>query len=319
MKKVILFPENNECKIIKNALEKLDTYKVLYDENDSSADIIVFCDNIQNISWDIYKEKIKWAEKYNMQIILSDSIYKYLNIDVANYTLPKENLPDVKDMNLFYELPIPVILVMGQGKNCDKFSVQLKLVQCFTAYGYKTSLLSSNSLAKFFHYDKLPNFLYDEEISFEKKIIMFNHFLYEYVKNNQPDVLVIGCPGGIMEINEFEKNHFAEIPLIINSSVKADIGILCLYSYPHIPTMYFEKMKLLTEYKYDIEVDYFCISNQEYRSNSETQEIDYLFLNANNDMKQYENLKNVYATNNISIEAITEDIIKQLSDIPNII
>ena len=150
MKKVILFPENNECKIIKNALEKLDTYKVLYDENDSSADIIVFCDNIQNISWDIYKEKIKWAEKYNMQIILSDSIYKHLNIDVANYTLPKENLPDVKDMNLFYELPIPVILVMGQGKNCDKFSVQLKLVQCFTAYGYKTSLLSHKFSCKIF-------------------------------------------------------------------------------------------------------------------------------------------------------------------------
>lgn len=319
MKKVILFPENNECKIMKNAIEKLDTYKVLYDVNDSSADIIVFCDNIQNISWDIYKEKIKWAEKCNMQIILSESIYEHLNIDIANYILPKENLPDVKNTNLFYEIPVPVILVMGQGKNCDKFSVQLDLVECFKTYGYKINLLSSNSLSQFFHYDKLPNFLYNEKISFEKKIIMFNHFLYEYVKNNTPDVLVIGCAGGIMEINEFEKNHFSEIPLIISSSVKADIGILCLYSYPYIPEMYFEKMKLLTQYKYDTEVDYLCISNQEYRSNSETQEIDYLFLKENNDINQYKNLKNVYGTDNKSIESITENIIKQLSDIPNII
>ena len=78
-------------------------------------------------------------------------------------------------------------------------------------------------------------------------------------------------------------------------------------------------MKLLTQYKYDTEVDYFCISNQEYRSNSETQEIDYLFLEDHNDINQYKNLENVYGTDNKSIKSITEDIIKQLSDIPNII
>ena len=169
MKKVILFPENNEYKIMKNAIEKLDAYEVLYDVNDSSADIIVFCDNIQNISWDIYKEKIKWAEKYNMQIILSESIYKYLKIEGINYTLPKEHLLDVKNTNLFYEIPVPVILVMGQGKNCDKFSVQLDLVECFKTYGYKINLLSSNSLSQFFHYDKCLIFYITKKFLLRKK------------------------------------------------------------------------------------------------------------------------------------------------------
>ena len=108
--------------------------------------------------------------------------------------------------------------------------------------------------------DLLPEFIYDPNLSFEKKIYSFNHHVYSVFKEKRPDLIVIGVPGGIAPLNNNVHNHFCEIPLIISSALQIDSGILNLYLYNEYPEELFGNFMDYCIRKYRIPIDAFCIT-----------------------------------------------------------
>jgi len=126
-----------------------------------------------------------------------------------------------------YEIDTPIIAVIGQGKNCDKFKTQL-LLKAVIDNEYITKTVATNALGVLFGCYTLPSFLYSN-LPFQDKIVRFNYFIYKLSKSKGLDVIILGIPEGIAPFKKKEFHHFAEFPLIAASAVQIDLAILTTY------------------------------------------------------------------------------------------
>ena len=69
--------------------------------------------------------------------------------------------------------------------------------------------------------------------------VSYTHLIHTKVKQQEYDVILVGCPGGVSEFEKYETNYFGELPLIISNALDVDIGFLALYrlSLIHILTV----------------------------------------------------------------------------------
>lgn len=121
----------------------------------------------------------------------------------------------------------------------------------------------------------LPGFLFSEDLSFQKKIEMFNEWIYELQDGREADVIVLGYPGGILPLNEIEPNHYGEVPLVISNAVISDTGILAEYGAFKQDAETEQKMKELCFVKYNTVISGFAVSQNYYKTNYEERKVRY--------------------------------------------
>lgn len=143
---------------------------------------------------------------------------------------PDEMCEDIEE-NLL-DLPVPCITVLGAGEECNKFATQLGIVRYFKKKGYNVAFFGTKEYTSLFGFGTLPSFLF-EAGSQRNKILKLNHYVYDNVKKNHADLVVIGCPGAIMRDNPFKFKEYGELAFVIGNAVKADISVLSLYSAPY--------------------------------------------------------------------------------------
>lgn len=217
------------------------------------------------------------------------------------------------DTNKLFDIPVPVIAVLGLGEHCSKFEVQLLFKKVLSNMGYNAVYLCTNVLGSLFGMFTLPEFLFDNKETFEEKTIRFNHYVYNLYKTILPDVIVIGMPGGIMPLGNKQHNYFGEIPLIISNSLSVDIGILNSY-FPHrIDQEYLTRLHAYCFYKYNIPIEAFCIARQKLEFNMETDEYEFFYLNSLFLSKYYPNCSGLNdLVINLTKEYEVENTIKEL-------
>ena len=187
----------------------------------------------QKIQWDIVMtdtEKrvtngIRLREKIYAGLALLDKIQ--IDRDKVCILQESELSDEVVSPNK-KEIDIPVISVMGLGENCDKFQLQVKIKKVIEKQGYRVLALCSNVLGGFLGMENLPGFLYSKFMSYPEKIIALNHWIHTKVKQQEYDVILVGCPGGVSEFEKYETNYFGELPLIISNALDVDIGLFWL-------------------------------------------------------------------------------------------
>ena len=125
-----------------------------------------------------------------------------ISISKANihFLQDETNLPQ-NDIKSLKEIETPVLTVLGLGENCDKFNIQIKTKYIIEKQGYKVLSIFSNPLGAFLDGEILPGFLYSKSLSFPEKIKMFNFWIYDLQEKYKPDIIVIGCPSGIAELD----------------------------------------------------------------------------------------------------------------------
>lgn len=346
---IAMYPYNQESKIILQFRHLLNNYEIvsvithrmqnarkkileeMYCGDDLNeafkyADALLLCDNVERIGHSGYENVVQYALQTHKQIIFKLSlkaiVEKFSSENVDNVFLNNLVSHSLKHHSKKYKISIPIISVMGLGENCDKFKVELGLWDGLKNRGYNVMLFGSNNLCRLFGVEVYPDFLFDEGISFCEKVIRFNHYLYEKICLGKPDIIILGCPGGIMEINEFEYNYFGETALIIANSVKCDVGIVCSYMYPSYSADLFKKINKFCYYRLNCEKNYFCVSAQEFRTDFEKCQIQYLFMEEYMDKKvqelllKDENLLDlqIYNTWDLkSIETLMDTIVDDLS------
>ena len=74
----------------------------------------------------------------------------------------------------------------------------------------------------------LPGYLYSKIKSCPEKIIALNHRIHTKVKEQENDVILGCCPGGVSELEKYERNYLGEFPLIISNALDVDKGFLAL-------------------------------------------------------------------------------------------
>ncbi len=239
----ITFTILNECN-----LDNIDVVLVLFDKNINKEVYLKYLELF-------HSKKIKILYEKKLQAFIDfNSLGNSKAIDSdSGYLGSQENSLSI------LKIPVPVIMVLGLGDQCNKFEIQLGLRDYFIKNGYKVSQIGTKVYSQLFGFNSLPDFLY-HNIKTEEKIVKFNRYVKRMVQIENPDVVIIGVPDSIMKYNDRETNNFGIIPFIITNAVMPDIGILSIYQNGYSKE-YFNELQNYCKYRYNCILDYINIAN----------------------------------------------------------
>lgn len=210
-----------------------------YEKIVDDADSIILLDNYRGCFSEKYFEVIDEYNAAGKNVFLTPKTEYELYPKCRNYIYtklvrePKVNEADFKTIENFkakkYDIEIPVIAVIGQGKHCGKFETTLAMKKQLEDKGYKTACFASNALGALFGCYTLPPFLYNDGYSFEEKVIKLNNYFFKVIMTEKPDVLLVSMPEGVMSFSKDEYNHFCEYSLILSNALPVDFAVLCMY------------------------------------------------------------------------------------------
>ena len=304
MERLLLFPLNGDTEVLlqnKGAstkyqitaissyyedvkrLEELENKNSLYCSVDfksclKKVDTVLFAENTMGHEYSGYKTRVEEALNAGKNIYLGASLMQRLDIDPENENiniLQKRDLPEKFKGTRLKDIGIPILAVMGEGENCDKFKLQVNIKTIIEKKGYTVLSICSNLLGQFIGMEALPGFLFSENLSLQVKIEAFNNWIYKQQENSKADIIVLGCPGGILEFDEYESNHYGEIPLAILNAVISDKSILTIYSNCKQDDNSMKDLSNFCQMRYNTAVEEFVISGQYFRADHERKIIKY--------------------------------------------
>ncbi len=158
------------------------------------------------------------------------------------------------------KIDTPVIFVLGVSERLHKFETQLNLRKHFSDMGYKVSQIGSRTYCDFLGFHSFPRFMYSTSIDERKKILLFNRFVKDIEQTENPDVIIIGVPGGIMSINDKLTNNFGVFAFEVSQAIEPDAIVMSLYYDEYWPE-FFNDISIAAKYKLGNEIDCFTITN----------------------------------------------------------
>ncbi|WDV45028.1 TIGR04066 family peptide maturation system protein [Clostridiaceae bacterium M8S5] len=167
---------------------------------------------------------------------------------------------DMQWKNSIYETEVPVVFVLGETEYTNKYEIQLMLKQQLNNMGYKVSLIGSRHYSELFGVRALPNFMIRDEVNESDKIILFNRFLKIVEKQDEPDIIIVGIPGGIMTHSKKFTNRFGLLAYELAQAITPDFVVLSLL-YNEVDNKFYEEINTLMKYRFGFEIDCFNISN----------------------------------------------------------
>ena len=221
-----------------------------------------------------------FVEDGNLQLpedILFDKLHKAIHANKKIiYTRKKNNsqyeqatnlIPNVlkvtinihKISNLFtkpmcYKIDVPVLVVLGLEENTDKFEVQLGLREEFISRGYKVSSISSRRDSDILGAHSIPEFMFKNEICEADKIVQYNHYVKEVELDENPEIIIIGIPGGVIQFDSFNHNNYGIIAFEISNAVPCDCAVMCSPYYQFFNGDYSEVYNdMLNKYGFSVE------------------------------------------------------------------
>ncbi len=184
------------------------------------------------------------------------------NISFTNYYLHKEKQPPlIIQKEYLFEICKPVVFVLGLCEGTHKFEIQLSLREKFINEGYRVCQIGSRNSCEFLGFHSFPDFMYSKDILESNKIVLFNHFVKQIEKRENPDVIMIGIPGGIMPINNNITNRFGILAYEVCQAVTPDSAILSIH-YSDFDKEFLEKLLTNVRYKFNIEVNCYNLANK---------------------------------------------------------
>ncbi|MCL2222557.1 MAG: TIGR04066 family peptide maturation system protein [Oscillospiraceae bacterium] len=242
------------------AIRYADSVLITCDVND--------CNNLRDV--------IECCKRFGKHIFVYEDDFKVLEAEAEGITVFKaENAysnTKVEYESKLLDIPVPVILVTGQGQQCNKFDIQLNLRKKFQKDGYIVSQFGTKEYSPLFGFEALPKFL---NVPFWKKVLLYNKIFSDCVYKENPDVLIVGAPGGTMQIDDYNHEMFGESAIALSVSLKPDILIHSLYC-ALTNDDEIEEMQNHSKYALGANIDFFNISNTNLIFESDKRTISYL-------------------------------------------
>lgn len=188
---------------------------------------------------------------------------KEAGVDFKYFNYPEEHrkFPTITvDNEILYNINTPVVFVLGIGERTNKFEIQLSLREKFLSEGYKVSQIGTRGYCELLGFHSFPEFMYNGALPETNKIVLFNQMVKKIENEEQPDVIIIGIPGGIMPYNNTLTNRFGILAYEVSQAVASDCAIFSCH-YAEYNTDYFKGLSDLVKYKLGLEVSCYNISN----------------------------------------------------------
>lgn len=246
-----------------------------FEGNLSLCDTVLFCKSDKPLDFEsIVMPKISQAIEAKKNIIISSSIKKELfdiisrkcaqnGVDFKYFgtLIKQQEFQEIPHEGEFiHDIATPVIFVMGIGERTNKFEVQLSLRENIRKMGYIISQIGSREYCELLGFHSFPVFMYNKEISETNKIVLFNHYVKRIEMEENPDLIIIGVPGGIMPYNNNLTNRFGVLAYELSQAVTPDSTIFSCH-YNEYLEEYFIKMVESVRSRLGCKVNCFNISN----------------------------------------------------------
>lgn len=246
-----------------------------FDELLSDVDTVIFTetDSYLDLERSLYPKIDKAINAQKRIINLAPLDVNILNV-FKNKCLENgvafENFSNNENLNIgeidyrdgILSINTPVVAIMGLSNSTGKFTTQLNMKKEFEENGYKVSVVGSRSYCSFLGYHSFPKFMTEKDFSDVEKIFVFNKFIKNIEKAENPDVILICIPGGIVPYDHKIHNNFGITAFLVSQAVVPDAAVLCLF-HEDFTAKYLELIENTVKYRFGFELDAFNISNRQ--------------------------------------------------------
>ena len=217
----------------------------------AKVDTVIITDTIiplDNSLMQMYRERAIHAGKEVLDSrSFAEKPFAYKN------SLADGGIPQINDIDK------PLVVVVGTGTNTGKFDTQLYVRKIFLDEGYKVSQIGSKPNCNLWGFHGFPQFMIGKNSGAEK-ILMFNQYVNYIASAEDPDIIIIGVPGGIVPISNKVYDDFGLMNYMVSNAVKPDYVILNT-GFVDYNKSYIETMTEAVKNRFDYEVDSVFLSN----------------------------------------------------------
>ena len=173
--------------------------------------------------------------------------------DRHDFSLPSQNI----DLALF---DVPIIFVCGMSERTQKFDVFLDIYKRLTEKGYKVSGVSARMDSDVLSIHNFPSFLLEKNYEYDK-VLYFNNYIKYLELTEQPDIIIIEVPGGIIPYDIKHNNKYGLLAYIVSQAISSVDYAIFSMAYNKYDKEFYDFMSLYTEYRYGFNIDMFHMSN----------------------------------------------------------
>lgn len=260
---------------------KYKVAKALSITNLLEAESVLLCDNINRNTLDKYKAIAESSLQAEKDIYASRKLFSELGIKKGKNIKFLENehiiTCDYRNQKLF-DIPVPILAIMGIGENSGKFETQILAHQAVTEMGYAPVSICSNPLGSLFGMYSFPVALWGNDISFQDKVYLINRYIYDIYRSLQPDIIILSFPDGVIPLGENEYNFFSELSIVLSNAIRPDLGILNIYLTTKLKDEMIQCIVNDINCKYHVPVNMICESRYMIEYDPENKTFDFLFL-----------------------------------------
>lgn len=206
-----------------------------------------------------YSEYRSMAEKHSVSILYARTLSERLHLQDEENGSVKWQMSGMGDTSELTAIDVPVISVLTMGNEMDQSHVEIGLRRFFRNQGYRVSQIGTQEYSMLFGFSAAPHFLF-ANLDGKRKRLMFNQFVRRMIKEEKPDLLIMGVPEAVMKYNNQIPAGMGDVPCIMMDAVQSDIGVLCTCCQPYTEE-YFKELSLFGRYRLNCEINYFNISN----------------------------------------------------------
>lgn len=281
-----------------------------------SVDAILLCKPMLMYNTFIFERIIALAEKHKKQIIYDSELAVELNNQMKEqWICLKQDQINVTQTGDLFSIDVPVIMVLGIGENCEKLDIQMGLYDYFNQKGYKTTLITGNPIYQMMGLYTLPDCLDSPFLTFSQQVKSLNAFVKKIELTDNPKLIILDVPGGIIKYSKMITNGFGYLPFLISNAIEPDIAVLSLYCGEY-GKEHIEEIQDYCFRRYGIRVNYFHISRKVNNYDFETKKINYFSVDptylAEKIIRPQETMPAFNILDEQSREKVFEDIMKEL-------
>ena len=226
-------------------------------------DTLVLINSFRKLEDEVIQKIVSMAAENEIKILCARD-----DIDINTEVLKRECLEknvayefvseevSIVENRLINNIEIPIVTISGVGPYVGKFVVGLYLRNSFEDAGYKTLFISPRREGKIFGTHIFPEYMYNKNLDYTTKVYEFNSYVKSLVKEENPDIVLIGVPGEMMELSERHKMNFGIMASIVFNAIKPDVSILNMYNMRYTDE-FLEEQRKFCKYRFGMIPDLF--------------------------------------------------------------
>ncbi|MDR2572254.1 MAG: TIGR04066 family peptide maturation system protein [Oscillospiraceae bacterium] len=127
-----------------------------------------------------------------------------------------------------YRPEAPIVFVGEIYENTNAKDIVLILVNHFLASGYKVSVVMEPGFSQLIGFHGTDEFLDSEAKNEIDSITTINRYFESLEKLEQPDIILVQVPGGMMKYNDIIHNSYGVFAYMLSQAIAPDCFICCL-------------------------------------------------------------------------------------------